>query len=189
MACTKTEFLEVPVEVKVEDSLVFNLHKDGLGSFGAEGFINSERKTYKEVQYSFYVRNDEELLGLIIDSLEWIGNTFWANRQRVSVNDINPFQIIDTIKLKPLSLSQEMEPRAGIFHSYLDGDVGAECYRILENSESWLLFTEYNEEAGVLEGQIHADFVISENCPPKYDPSQPDTIIVRDLRFRAGLRE
>jgi hypothetical protein len=192
-SCTKTEYIEVPIEVPVHDtivihdSLIIKVKKDDTGYYGASGYVNGN---YKEFQGAEFFKNysDTSKFIVIIANFEWLGNILWAARQVIDINNFDiGFNINDT-----LSLSQSLEETfSRVYHMYQDGDTGAECYEIFntQNFDSWFLITEYNEEVGEIAGTIHADYVISDVCPPKYDPTQPDTIRIRDFWFRAKLRE
>ena len=188
--CTKNKYVEVIKEIPV-DSLIIFVKKDDTGYFGASGIVNGNEKEYQGDEYAFYYQDNEEYFGIQIASFEWVGNVIWAHREIITLSSLDLTMIGDTIVLESLENFSNDKPFAHIYHAYLDGDAVAECYKILdfENSKSWLLLTEYDEQVGYLAGTIHADYVISDVCPPKYDPSQPDTIRVRDFWFRAKLRE
>jgi len=188
-SCTKTEYIEVLVEVPVHDSLIIKVEKDETGYYGASGIVNGIKKEYMGAEFHESLNN---LYGIQIASFEWLDNVIWAHREIITLLNIDLSSIGDTIILESLeNFSVGGKPFTHIYHAYLDGDAVAECYKILdnENSKSWLLITEYHEDVGELAGKIQADYVISDICPPKYDPAQPDTIRIRDFWFRAKLRE
>ncbi len=188
LSCTKTEYIEVTVEVPVHDTLIIKVEKDETGYFGASGFVNGIKKEYHGAEFH---ESLNELYGIQIASFEWIENVIWAHREIITILNVNLISIGDTISLESLENFSTEKPFAHIYHAYLDGDAAAECYKILDDasSKSWFLITEYDEDSGELAGTIHADYVISDICPPKWDSSQPDTIRIRDFWFRAKLRE
>ena len=190
-SCTKIEYIEVPVEIPVYDSLIIKVEKDETGYFGASGFVNGIQKEYQGAEFSFYTSDNEQRMGFEIASFEWLDNVIWAHREIITLLNVDFSSIGDTISLESLENFSTDLPFAHIFHAYLDGDAVAECYKILdhEESDSWFLLTEYDMNSGELAGTINADYVISDICPPKYDPLQPDTIRIRDFWFRAKLRE
>lgn len=186
-SCTNTEYIDVTIEIPVNDSIFIKVVKDQTGYYGASGFINN---TYKEYQGCDFIQNtvDTSNFYIQIGHFVWFGNTIWAHREVISLNKIPyPIKVNDTIQL----ISNQKTKYGRIYHLYEDGDVLAECYVILDNnkSKSWFIITEYHENTGEIAGTIHADFVISNICPPKYNPNQPDTIRIRDFWFRAKHRD
>ncbi len=191
LSCQKEE---CPIiEPPEGDKLVIevNVNKLYWGDSGASGEVNGKNKEYGKAEYVKQLNNG--LYGIQIEKYEWIQNSTWAARQNISLLnlDLQSYGNTDTIFIDYQPTNNTTDPLCYVFHLYLDGDAGAECYEIDDEAEtpSWLLINEYNPANKVLVGELHLSLEISDQCPPKYDPNAPDYITVRNFHFRAKLRE
>ncbi len=188
LSCQKEDCLIIdPPE---ENKLVIELSVNKLywGETGASGELNGEYKEYGTAEYAV---DSNGVYGMAISEFVWYENSTWAAREVIALDNIVELTTVgDTIELVGQEISST-EPLIRLFHMYLDGDAGAECYNIDDSagSKSWLLINYYNSTNNVIVGELNLSLEISDDCPPKYDPDAPDYITVRNFRFRAKLRE
>ena len=122
---------------------------------------------------------------LFLDNAVWFENTVWALRNRIDIQNLE-------LNLKdPMTLNHQLLGRATILSAYFstireDGDLSGECYELLETKDfpNWIVITEHHEGVEIA-GSLQAAFIISNECPQKDDPADPDTIYVNNCNFRA----
>ncbi len=149
---------------------------------GGSGFVNDN---YMEFGAG-YGKEVDELNTLLLDNVTWLDNTLWALRNRISVQNLNLI-LNDTLVLESQPPGQATSLSAFFNTFEADGDFATECYEILELDDfpSWIVLTEHHADIGQIAGSMQAAFIISEECPAKNDPADPDTIYLRDCHFRA----
>ncbi len=188
LSCQKEDCLIIdPPE---ENKLVIELSVNKLywGESGASGEVNGENKEYGTAEYAV---DSTGVYGMAISEFVWHENSTWAAREVIALDNIVELTTVgDTIELVRQELTSS-EPVVRLFRMYLDGNTVAECYNIDESADtkSWLLINYHNSTNKVIVGELNLSLKISDDCPPKYDPDAPDYITVRNLRFRAKLRE
>ncbi len=183
-----------PTDSPPEDNklvLEMNVNKMYWGDSGASGEVNGEHEEYGMA--SFFLTPHNNLYAINIGKFVWYENELWAARELIGIYnlDLDAYENSDTIVLSKQPSNNIIDPFCRIYHLYLDGDAGAECYEIDDESgeKSWLLIRNYDRVNGFVSGELNLSMSISDNCPDKYDPNAPDNITIRNFRFRAKLRE
>ncbi len=184
----KTEYVEVPVEVLIYDTLHITVQKNSSIYYGGSAYLNGN---YREYQGAEYAVSQSELSGIQIASFEWVDNFDWVPREIVTVSNIKGFTIGDTISLSSSNFESSDLPFSNLFYAYGDDNNISDCYGILEEdgSSSWLMILEYDESVPEISGMINANYIISDVCPSDSDIPRSDTVRLRDLVFWASLRE
>lgn len=150
---------------------------------GGSALVNEE---YTEFQGAKFGLEENGKYSLFMGSGIWYENTTWVERQRISISNLDLIKG-DTMKLNHQLPGMSTKLSAILFTIVGDGDAGAECYEIMETEDfpSWIVITEHHQDAGEIAGALQAAFILSEECPQKDDPADPDTIFVKDCLFRA----
>ena len=153
---------------------------------GASALVNDD---YMEFG-ARYAKEANEKHTLLLHNIVWFANSTWALRNQISILELD-LNLNDTMVLN-YQLPGRINKLSAIFHTVIsDGDAATECYEILETEDfpSWIVLTEHCEELGHIAGSLQAAFIISDECPQKNDPMDPDTIYLSDAHFRAAIIE
>jgi len=191
LSCQKEDCPKTPLPEDNKLAIEVNVNKQYWGESGASGEVNGDHKEYGMAEY--FIAPNNGLFRIVVSKSVWYDNSIWAARERFSLGNLQTeyFTSGDTIFIERENITNITDPSCRIYHLYLDGDAGAECYEIDDNAEtpSWLLITEYSPENKMVAGELHVSLAISDECPPKYDPNAPDYITVHNFHFRAKMRE
>jgi len=184
LSCTDPEIIEVEIIEGVE----INVTKNDSNDFGGSGFVNEVHTEFQGSIYCVCGGQNGDKIDLQIANYEWFSNIVWAKRDIIAILNIDTeFALNDTILLE--NTLGDIDSR--IFKVYGHGDQLGECFDLnnLNELKSWLIITEFNETQGVLAGNLNADYVLANTCTELQDETMPDTIAIRDLRFRSELFE
>lgn len=168
---------------KDDDCEVLDKDLVSLYRSGGSATVNGE---YMEFQGARFGLANNGKHSLFIGNGIWYQNTIWVERNTISIGNLDLI-IGDTMVLHH-ELPGMRTKLSAIFHTSVgDGDASAECYEIMETEDfpSWIVITEHHQDAGEIAGALQAAFIISDECPQKDDPADPDTIYVKDCLFRA----